>query len=102
MTIFKKHVFVCVSGKTCPEQGSEAIFQALRHEIKSKDLQKEIRINKAGCLGQCGEGPMVVVYPEATWYCHVKESDCHEIVHSHLIGDKKVERLLYQAINNSC
>jgi (2Fe-2S) ferredoxin len=95
MTVFKKHVFVCVSGKTCPKNGSEEVLHALRQEMKERGLHKSIRINKAGCFDQCDSGPMMVVYPEATWYCHVKESDCKEIVDSHLIGNKKVERLLY-------
>ncbi len=67
----------------------------MRQGMKARDLHKSMRINKAGCFDQCGEGPMVVVYPEGTWYCHVKESDCEEIIESHLIGNKKIERLLY-------
>jgi (2Fe-2S) ferredoxin len=95
MTIYKKHVFVCVSGKTCPKHGSEEVFHALRHEMKERDLHKSIRINKSGCLDQCDDGPIVVVYPEGTWYCGVKESDCKEIAEAHLVGNKKIERLLY-------
>jgi len=95
VTVFKKHVFVCVSGKTCPGQGSEEVLQTLRQEISELGLKKQIRINKAGCFDQCGNGPMVVVYPEAVWYAHVKPSDCREIVHSHLIKDRPVERLFY-------
>lgn len=95
MSVFRKHVFVCVSGSTCPTQGSEAVLTALRQEIKVRGLKKEIRINKAGCFDQCGNGPLVVVYPEGVWYAHVSPSDCLEIVESHLIGGKPVERLLY-------
>lgn len=95
LTIYKKHVFVCVTGKTCPDQGSFAVFEALKKEIQERGLKKDIRINKAGCFDQCGNGPMVVVYPQATWYAHVQVSDCQEIVESHLIGDKVVTRLLY-------
>lgn len=94
MTVFKRHVFVCVSGKTCPTQGSLEVCDALRKEVVERGLKKQIRINKAGCLDQCGNGPMVVVYPEAVWYAHVTPGDCAEIVNSHLI-DEPVERLLY-------
>jgi (2Fe-2S) ferredoxin len=99
MSIPNKHVFVCVSGKTCPDQGAEEVFQTLRQEIVARDLHKSIRINKSGCLGQCGEGPMVVVYPEGIWYSHVLKEDCQEIVDSHLVGNKRIERLVYQAVH---
>ena len=95
MKVFKKHVFVCVSGKTCPQEGAQDVCEALRKEISTRGLKNEIRINKAGCLDQCGNGPMVVVYPESIWYSHVKPADCKEIVESHLIADKPVERLFY-------
>lgn len=93
--IFKKHVFVCVSGGTCPQQGSLEVLKSLRSEILKRGLKHEIRINKAGCFDQCGNGPMVVVYPEAVWYAHVNPNDCLEIVESHLLNDKPVERLIY-------
>jgi (2Fe-2S) ferredoxin len=95
MSIYKKHVFVCTGGKTCPDQGSNEVCQALRQEIAELGLKKEIRINKSGCLDQCGNGPMIVVYPEGIWYAHVQIADCHEIIRSHLQGGKPVERLLY-------
>lgn len=93
--VFRKHVFVCVTGKTCPGQGSEEVLNALRKEISERGLKKQIRINKSGCFDQCGNGPMVVVYPDEIWYAHVKPADCKEIVESHLIADKPVKRLLY-------
>lgn len=95
MELYKKHVFVCTSGKTCPGEGSEQVLETLRREINELGLKKQIRINKSGCLDQCGNGPMVVVYPEGVWYAHVTPADCHEIIESHLLNDKPVERLLY-------
>lgn len=94
-SIYQKHVFVCTSGKTCAADNSEDVLKALREEIAELGLKKTIRINKTGCLDQCGNGPMIVVYPEGVWYAHVRPADCHEIVQSHLLGDKPVERLLY-------
>ncbi len=91
---FEKHVFVCVSGKTCPGQGSEEVLELLRKEIKELGLKSKIRINKAGCFDQCGHGPLVVVYPDNVWYARVKPSDCHEIIES-LISSIPVTRLLY-------
>lgn len=94
-SVYRKHVFVCTSGKTCPGEGSEEVMQKLRDEIASRGLKKQIRINKTGCLDQCGNGCVMVVYPEAVWYAFVKPTDCLEIVESHLLNDKPVERLLY-------
>ncbi|MBK9143169.1 MAG: (2Fe-2S) ferredoxin domain-containing protein [Candidatus Melainabacteria bacterium] len=95
MDIFDKHVFVCTTGKTCPEQGAEAVLSALRKAIFDRGLKDRIRINKSGCFDQCGNGPMIVVYPEAVWYSHVEVEDVNEIVESHLLGGKPVERLFY-------
>lgn len=95
MEVFKKHVFVCFSGKTCSQEGGEEVFHALRSEIFERGLKTEIRVNKAGCFDQCGNGPLVVVYPESVWYAHVQPTDAREIVEEHLLGDKPVERLLY-------
>ncbi len=96
MNIFEKHVFVCTSGETCSEQGSQEVCKALKDEIKERGLKKTIRINKAGCLGQCGNGPMVVVYPQGNWYCQVSLKDVKEIIEKDLIEDKRIERLLYR------
>ncbi len=92
---FRKHVFVCVSGSTCPGQGSEAVLVELRRQIMELGLRQQIRINKSGCFDQCGNGPMVVVYPDGIWYSHVTVADCQEIVQSHLLEDRPVERLFY-------
>jgi (2Fe-2S) ferredoxin len=95
MEVFEKHVFICTSGKVCPNEGANEVCDAMRKEIHDRGLKKKIRINKSGCFDQCGNGPMIVVYPESTWYAKVQPSDCKEIVEEHLIGGKRVERLLY-------
>src|ERR1700741_4883001 len=95
MTVFQKHVFVCTTGKTCPGQGAEAVLSELRKEISERGLKKQIRINKAGCFDQCGNGPMIVVYPDTVWYAHVQPEDVKQIVEEHLLNDKPVERLIY-------
>lgn len=95
MKVFEKHVFVCTMGKTCAEQGGEELCSALRQAVLENGLKGKIRVNKAGCFDQCGHGPMVVVYPEQVWYAHVSCEDVPQLVAQHLIGDKPVERLLY-------
>jgi (2Fe-2S) ferredoxin len=94
MEIFEKHVFVCTSGKVCSKDGGEEVCSALRQEVIARGLKGRVRINKAGCFDQCGNGPMVVVYPESTWYAHVRPTDADQLV-EHLIDGKPLERLLY-------
>ena len=94
---YERHVFVCTTGSTCPTQGDpEAYVKLLRSEVARAGLQVQVRINKAGCFSQCGHGPMMVVYPEDVWYAAVGVEDLSEIVQSHLIGGKPVERLRYR------
>jgi (2Fe-2S) ferredoxin/nitrite reductase/ring-hydroxylating ferredoxin subunit len=90
------HVFVCTSGETCPTQGdTERFVKVLRDGVRATNRQVEVRINKAGCFSQCGHGPMIVVYPDDVWYAGVQESDLKEILDSHIIGGRPVERLRY-------
>jgi (2Fe-2S) ferredoxin/nitrite reductase/ring-hydroxylating ferredoxin subunit len=93
---YDRHVFVCTSGETCPEQGDvEKFVKVLRDGARAAGKQQDVRVNKSGCFSQCGHGPMIVVYPEDVWYHGVKESDLQEILDSHIIGGKPVERLRY-------
>lgn len=93
---YDRHVFVCTSGETCPTQGdTEKYVKILRAAAQKAGLQRDVRINKAGCFSQCGHGPMIVVYPDDVWYAGVKESDLDEIVATHIIGGAPVERLRY-------
>lgn len=93
--LFKKHLFVCTAGETCPIQDSLAVCESLREEVKKRGLKKTVRVNKSGCLDQCGNGPMVVVYPDGIWYGHVQPSDASEIVEKHIVRGERVKRLLY-------
>ncbi len=94
---YERHVFVCTTGSTCPTQGdTEGYVKHLRGEVAKAGLHVQIRINRSGCFSQCGNGPMIVVYPEDVWYSGVRVEDLAEIVQSHLLGGKPVERLLYR------
>jgi nitrite reductase/ring-hydroxylating ferredoxin subunit/(2Fe-2S) ferredoxin len=93
---YECHVFVCTSGETCPTQGdTEKYVKALRAGVQKAGKQVDVRVNKAGCFSQCGHGPMIVVYPENVWYAGVQESDLEEILTSHILGGRPVERLRY-------
>lgn len=71
------------------------VHAALKSAVRATDLAGRVRVNHSGCFSQCGNGPMVVVYPDGVWYAAVTPADVAEIVESHLIGDKPVERLRY-------
>jgi (2Fe-2S) ferredoxin len=94
---YERHVFVCTTGATCPTQGdTEGYVKFLRNAIAKAGLHEKIRINKSGCFSQCGHGPMVVVYPEDVWYSAVTAEGLAEVLESHLIGGKPVDRLRYR------
>jgi (2Fe-2S) ferredoxin len=66
----------------------------LREAVRAAGLNDRVRVNKSGCLDQCEHGPNLVVYPEAVWYGHVSPDDAEEIVQSHLIEGRPVQRLM--------
>lgn len=93
---FERHVFVCVSGGVCPAQGAEAVHAAMKDLAKKVCGPVKVRVNKSGCLGQCGHGPVVCVYPENVWYAGVAVADVPEIVERHLARGEVVGRLLFR------
>ncbi len=98
---YEKHVFVCTGGKVCPVEGNSlAVHARLKELVKQAGLESSIRINHAGCMSQCGNGPMVVVYPDNVWYCGVKVEDADELFNGHLIGGQPVDRLLYHPLQS--
>jgi len=89
----RKHVLVCNSSD-CVERGSIGVLAALRHDVKAIGRQREIKVTRTGCMGRCGEGPTVAVYPDGVWYRGVRDTDAGEIVSEHLIHDRLVGRLV--------
>ena len=73
------HLFVCTSGGTCPHQGAAEVHAFLREAVLGAKLKAKVRVNHAGCLDQCGHGPILVVYPEGIWYSHVTVEDAKAI-----------------------
>ena len=92
---YRRHLFVCTGGKTCPTQGSGAVHAALKDACFAAGLGGDIRINKSGCFAQCGHGPMIAVWPEGRWYAAVRAEDVPEILETDLRRGQPVERLLY-------
>jgi (2Fe-2S) ferredoxin len=97
---FQKHVFFCLNERDdgracCADRGAQAMQEHTKRKIKQLNLNGEgkIRINQAGCLDRCDEGPVLVVYPQGTWYTYVDQSDIDEIIEVDLVGGGIVERL---------
>lgn len=97
MSQYEKHVFVCTSGKTCKAADSQLTFEALKHACRDAGIAQQVRVNHSGCFAQCGHGPMVVVYPENTWYHGITVEKAQRIFAEHLVGGQVVEEYRYVA-----
>mgnify|MGYP002513890739 CR=1 FL=1 len=93
--MYRSHVLVC-GGTGCTSSGSQAIIDALESEIKKNGLETEVQVVKTGCFGLCALGPIMIVYPEGTFYSMVKPEDIKEIVSEHLLKGRVVTRLVYE------
>jgi len=88
-----KHVLVCCNAD-CADRGSVALLGSLRRMVKEVGRERDIRITRTSCMGRCGEGPTVAVYPDGVWYRGVSQGDAGELVREHLLGDRLVARLV--------
>ena len=100
MSYYERHVFFCCNqreeGKACcNDHGARELRDYAKAQVKQLGLNGpgKVRVNNAGCLDRCKEGPVLVVYPEAVWYTYVDTDDIDEIVREHLVGGRVVERL---------
>lgn len=93
--MYRSHVLVC-GGTGCTSSGSQQIMETLKEEIKKAGLEKEVSVVQTGCHGLCALGPIMIVYPDASFYSMVKVEDIPEIVQEHLLKGRVVTRLLYQ------
>jgi (2Fe-2S) ferredoxin len=100
MSHFKHHVFFCTNQRAegemcCNNHGANEVRAYAKDRVKAlgDQIPGSVRINAAGCLDRCGEGPVLVVYPEAVWYTYVDREDIDEIIDEHLVHGRVVERL---------
>lgn len=100
MSHFKHHVFFCCNQREpgescCNALGASEVQNYAKDRIAELKLKGpgKVRINKAGCLDRCDQGPVLVIYPEAVWYSYVDKEDVEEIIQEHLIHGRIVERL---------
>ena len=92
--MIRSHVLVC-GGTGCTSSGSQAILAKLEEELKLKGLEEEVKVVQTGCFGLCALGPIMIVYPDGTFYSRVEADDIPEIVSEHIVKGRVVERLVY-------
>lgn len=100
MSFYRHHVFFCTNqredgGNCCAQHNAKAMRDHAKQRCKELGIHEpgQVRINNAGCLNRCSEGPVLVVYPEAVWYTYVDREDIDEIIEQHLVGGQVVKRL---------
>lgn len=97
---YRHHVFFCTNlredgSQCCQQLDAQAMRDYAKQRAKSLGItgRDGVRVNSAGCLDRCGEGPCIVVYPEGVWYAWVDQEDIDEIIDEHLVKGRVVERL---------
>jgi (2Fe-2S) ferredoxin len=100
MPYYRYHVFFCINKRDdgsacCANHDAQSIRDYAKARMKSLGLvgKGRVRINTAGCLDRCEEGPIIVVYPEGVWYTYMDKEDVDEIIREHLVNGRVVERL---------
>ncbi|MCU7810667.1 MAG: (2Fe-2S) ferredoxin domain-containing protein [Candidatus Thiodiazotropha sp. (ex Notomyrtea botanica)] len=100
MSYYRYHLFFCVNEREdgrpfCAQHGAKEMRDYLKRKVKAAGLSGPggVRVNTAGCLDRCSEGPVLVIYPEAVWYTFVDKEDMDEIFEKHLVGGEVVDRL---------
>jgi (2Fe-2S) ferredoxin len=100
MKPFDYHIFFCTNQRDpgqpcCGRSDAQAMRDYMKARVKAlgSAIPGNVRINTAGCMDRCEEGPVIVVYPEAVWYTYVDRSDIDDIIDEHLVHGRPVERL---------
>jgi (2Fe-2S) ferredoxin len=100
MSYYRHHVFFCCNQRTngeacCNDHGAQQVRDYAKQRVKELGLAGpgKVRVNQAGCLDRCKEGPVIVIYPEEVWYTYVDRADVDEIIEEHLRHGRVVERL---------
>ena len=105
MTHYTKHLFVCTNQKSegkqcCAQAGGDVFFSYLKSKLRELGLHGpgKCRVSKSGCLGRCGLGPCLVIYPEGVWYTYASFADLDEIIEQHIIAGSMVARLQIESV----
>ena len=95
MDLFRAHVLVC-GGTGCSSSGSAELIKRFEEQIAKNGLDREVKVVRTGCFGLCEAGPVVIVYPEGTFYSRIRPEDVDEIVSEHLLKGRVVQHLVYK------
>ena len=98
--MFRSHVLIC-GGTGCTSSNSLKIQETMEKELVAMGLENEVKVVVTGCFGLCALGPIMIVYPEGTFYSNVTVADVHEIVEEHLLKGRPVDRLVYHEENET-
>jgi (2Fe-2S) ferredoxin len=101
LTYYSQHVLLCTNQKAagkqcCANSGGDEFFTYMKSQLVELEMHGpgKIRVSKSGCLGRCGLGPCLVIYPEGVWYSYSSFADIDEIIHSHLISGNIAQKLV--------
>jgi (2Fe-2S) ferredoxin len=101
MARYERHLFICVNERPaghprscCKARGAEAVRDALKVEVARLGLSSIVRVNNAGCLDACEEGPVLVIYPEGIWYGKLVPEDAKEIMEKTVLNGQVIDRLV--------
>ena len=92
--MIRAHVLVC-GGTGCTSSGSLSVQEAFKQQLEANGLSEEVKLVQTGCFGLCALGPVVIVYPDGTFYSRVTPENVKEIVEEHLLKGRVVEHLVY-------
>ena len=95
MALVRAHILIC-TGTGCTASGAKVVLAKFDEELKAKKLREEVSLVETGCHGFCEGGPLVIIYPEGTFYTRVKPEDVAEIVEEHILKGRIVSRLLFK------
>ena len=98
--MIRSHVLIC-GGTGCTSSGSKVLMSTFDKELAKQGLTEEVKVVQTGCFGLCALGPVVIIYPEGTFYSRVQEGDVAEIVEEHLLKGRLVDRLVYKDADES-
>lgn len=97
---YRQHLFFCCNQRTngrecCADKGATTLRAYCKQRIRELGLNRpgQLRVNLAGCMDRCSQGPTLVIYPEGVWYSYRDRADIDEIIESHILGGTPVERL---------
>ena len=96
--MIRSQILVC-GGTGCTSSGSKVLIEEFEEQLKKHELTDEVKIVRTGCFGLCALGPVVIVYPDGTFYSMVQKDDVEEIVSEHLLKGRVVERLVYSDVD---